>query len=150
MKSTTNTSVDVDLSRRNMFRTVRDSLRSSLFMKARTPWSNASASPLSGDHAALGGSSGFGVSALFFGFLSCFSGCAEVSRRWSPSSQEPRTSTSGRVKLGALKNDLWGRNLDKPLAGVECAFLTRCFKGSDSVLNAFLSAMNERLYKGPD
>jgi MoxR-like ATPase len=52
------------------------------------------------------------------------------------------------VKLSALKNDKWERNLDGRLAAVECAFLDEVFKGSDSVLNTLLSAMNERLYKG--
>src|SRR5262249_44464747 len=54
----------------------------------------------------------------------------------------------GPVKLSALKNDKWERNLEGRLAGVEVAFMDEVFKGSDSVLNTLLSAMNERLYKG--
>jgi len=101
---------------------------------------------LSGGHALLVGPPGTGKSALFFGFLRSFTDARQFQTLVTKFGTEDEYF--GPPKLSALKNDRWERNLEGRLAAVECAFLDEVFKGSDSVLNAFLSAMNERLYKG--
>jgi MoxR-like ATPase len=101
---------------------------------------------LSGSHALLVGPPGTGKSALFFGFLSSFVDAKQFQTLVTKFGSEDEYF--GPPKLSALKNDRWERNLEGRLAAVDCAFLDEVFKGSDSVLNSFLSAMNERLYKG--
>jgi MoxR-like ATPase len=101
---------------------------------------------LSGSHALLVGPPGTAKSALFYGFLACFAGVRKFQTLVTKFGTEDEYF--GPVKLSALKNDKWERNLDGRLAAVETAFLDEVFKGSDSVLNTLLSAMNERLYKG--
>lgn len=101
---------------------------------------------LSGYHTLLVGPPGTAKSALFFAFLDSF----KDARRFQALVTKFGTEDQyfGPVKLSALKNDKWERNLDGRLAAVECAFLDEVFKGSDSLLNTLLSAMNERLYNG--
>ena len=101
---------------------------------------------LSGSHTLLVGPPGTAKSALFFGFLASFQDARKFQTLVTKFGTEDEYF--GPVKLSALKNDLWERNLDGRLAGVECAFLDEVFKGSDAILNTLLSAMNERLYKG--
>src|SRR5512143_1190772 len=101
---------------------------------------------LSGSHALLVGPPGTAKSALFFGFLGSFVDAKKFQTLVTKFGTEDEYF--GPVKLSALKQDKWERNLDGRLAAVECAFLDEVFKGSDSVLNTLLSAMNERLYKG--
>ncbi|XXY16761.1 AAA family ATPase [Sorangium sp. So ce216] len=144
MKSTTNNSVDMT-SVRHRFRTARDSLLAA-FRERENAVECILLAALSGNHALLVGPPGTAKSALFFGFLSCFPDARKFQTLVTKFGTEDEYF--GPVKLSALKNDLWERNLEGRLAGVECAFLDEVFKGSDSVLNAFLSAMNERLYKG--
>lgn len=101
---------------------------------------------LSNAHALLVGPPGTGKSALFYGFLASFVDARKFLTLITKFGTEDEVF--GPVKLSALKADRWERNLDGRLAAVECAFLDEVFKGSDSVLNAMLSAMNERVYKG--
>lgn len=101
---------------------------------------------LSQSHALLVGPPGTAKSALFFGFLGAFKNARKFQTLVTKFGTEDEYF--GPVKLSALKQDQWERNLDGRLAGVECAFLDEVFKGSDAVLNTLLSAMNERLYKG--
>jgi len=144
MKGSTNGSVDMGSVRRR-FRTVRDGLHAT-FRERENAIECILLAALSGNHALLVGPPGTAKSALFFGFLASFPDARKFQTLVTKFGTEDEYF--GPVKLSALKNDQWERNLDGRLAGVECAFLDEVFKGSDSVLNAFLSAMNERLYKG--
>ena len=101
---------------------------------------------LSGSHALLVGPPGTAKSALFYSFLASFPDARKFQTLVTRFATEDEMF--GPVKLSALKNDTWERNLDGRLAAVEAAFVDEVFKGSDSVLNALLSALNERLYKG--
>jgi MoxR-like ATPase len=101
---------------------------------------------LAGCHALLIGPPGTAKSALFFSFLESFTDARKFQTLVTKFGTEDEYF--GPVKLSALKNDQWERNLDGRLAAVECAFMDEVFKGSDSLLNTLLSAMNERLYKG--
>lgn len=144
MKSTTNGSIDI-ASVRSRFRAVRDGLHA-VFREREDALECMTLAALSGSHALLVGPPGTAKSALFFGFLASFPDARKFQTLVTKFGTEDEYF--GPVKLSALKNDLWERNLDGRLAGVECAFLDEVFKGSDSVLNTLLSAMNERLYKG--
>jgi len=144
MKGSTNGSIDMGSVRRR-FRTVRDGLHAT-FRERENAIECILLAALSGNHALLVGPPGTAKSALFFGFLASFPDARQFQTLVTKFGTEDEYF--GPVKLSALKNDQWERNLDGRLAGVECAFLDEVFKGSDSVLNAFLSAMNERLYKG--
>jgi MoxR-like ATPase len=147
MKTTSSgstSSVDV-ASVRTRFRTVRDTLRA-VFREREDAIECMILAALSGSHALLVGPPGTAKSALFFGFLASFPDARKFQTLVTKFGTEDEYF--GPVKLSALKNDLWERNLDGRLAGVECAFLDEVFKGSDSVLNTLLSAMNERIYKG--
>ncbi|MFS8070223.1 MAG: AAA family ATPase, partial [Byssovorax sp.] len=130
---------------RTQFRTVRDGLRA-VFREREDAIECMILAALSGSHALLVGPPGTAKSALFFGFLASFQDARKFQTLVTKFGTEDEYF--GPVKLSALKNDLWERNLDGRLAGVECAFLDEVFKGSDSVLNTLLSAMNERIYKG--
>jgi MoxR-like ATPase len=101
---------------------------------------------LAGCHALLIGPPGTAKSALFFSFLASFTDARKFQTLVTKFGTEDEYF--GPVKLSALKLDKWERNLDGRLAAVECAFMDEIFKGSDSLLNTLLSAMNERLYKG--
>ena len=144
MKSTSNGSIEIT-SVRNRFRAVRDGLHA-VFREREDAIECITLAALSGSHALLVGPPGTAKSALFFGFLASFPDARKFQTLVTKFGTEDEYF--GPVKLSALKNDLWERNLDGRLAGVECAFLDEVFKGSDSVLNTLLSAMNERLYKG--
>jgi len=144
MKNTTNGAIDLG-GVRSRFQAVRDGLRT-VFREREDAIECMTLAALSGSHALLVGPPGTAKSALFFGFLASFPDARKFQTLVTKFGTEDEYF--GPVKLSALKNDQWERNLDGRLAGVECAFLDEVFKGSDSVLNAFLSAMNERLYKG--
>lgn len=101
---------------------------------------------LSRSHTLLVGPPGTGKSALFLGFLDSFLDARKFVTLVTKFGTEDEYF--GPVKLSALKLDKWERNLEGRLAAVECAFLDEVFKGSDSVLNCLLMAMNERVYKG--
>jgi MoxR-like ATPase len=101
---------------------------------------------LAGCHALMIGPPGTAKSALFFSFLASFTDARKFQTLVTKFGTEDEYF--GPVKLSALKQDKWERNLDGRLAAVECAFMDEVFKGSDSLLNTLLSAMNERLYKG--
>ncbi|UQA57116.1 AAA family ATPase [Polyangium aurulentum] len=139
-----NGSIDIG-SVRARFRTVRDGLNAA-FREREDAIECIILAALSQSHALLVGPPGTAKSALFFGFLASFTDARKFQTLVTKFGTEDEYF--GPVKLSALKNDQWERNLDGRLAAVECAFLDEVFKGSDSVLNAFLSAMNERLYKG--
>ncbi len=130
---------------RTRFRKVREDLRA-VFREREDAIECISLAALSGCHVLLVGPPGTAKSALFFGFLASFPDARKFQTLVTKFGTEDEYF--GPVKLSALKNDKWERNLDGRLAGVECAFLDEVFKGSDSVLNTLLSAMNERLYKG--
>ena len=144
MKNTTNGAIDLG-GVRSRFQAVRDGL-CTVFREREDAIECMTLAALSGNHALLVGPPGTAKSALFFGFLASFPDARKFQTLVTKFGTEDEYF--GPVKLSALKNDQWERNLDGRLAGVECAFLDEVFKGSDSVLNAFLSAMNERLYKG--
>ena len=144
MKNTTNGAIDLG-GVRSRFQAMRDGLRT-VFREREDAIECMTLAALSGSHALLVGPPGTAKSALFFGFLASFPDARKFQTLVTKFGTEDEYF--GPVKLSALKNDQWERNLDGRLAGVECAFLDEVFKGSDSVLNAFLSAMNERLYKG--
>jgi MoxR-like ATPase len=139
-----NDSIDLG-SVRARFRTVRDDLRA-VFREREDAIACMILAALSGSHTLLVGPPGTAKSALFFGFLASFTDARKFQTLVTRFGTEDEYF--GPVKLSALKNDKWERNLDGRLAAVECAFLDEVFKGSDSVLNTLLSAMNERLYKG--
>jgi len=101
---------------------------------------------LTGSHCLLVGPPGTGKSALFFGFLASFTDARQFQTLVTKFATEDELF--GPLKISALKQDKWERNLDGRLADVECAFLDEVFKGSDSILNSILMAMNERIYKG--
>ncbi len=147
MKNTNSgNSGSVDLgSVRIRFRAIRDAL-CAVFREREEAIACMILAALSGSHALLVGPPGTAKSALFFGFLASFLDARKFQTLVTKFGTEDEYF--GPVKLSALKNDLWERNLDGRLAGVECAFLDEVFKGSDSVLNTLLSAMNERVYKG--
>jgi MoxR-like ATPase len=130
---------------RARFRTVRDALRA-VFREREDAIECIVLAALSGNHALLVGPPGTAKSALVFGFTASFSGVRKFQTLVTKFGTEDEYF--GPVKLSALKNDQWERNLEGRLAGVEVAFMDEVFKGSDSVLNTLLSAMNERLYKG--
>jgi MoxR-like ATPase len=130
---------------RSRFRTVREDLRL-VFCERDDAIECMSLAALSDSHALLVGPPGTAKSALFFGFLASFPDARKFTTLVTKFGSEDEYF--GPVKLSALKNDKWERNLEGRLAAVECAFLDEVFKGSDSVLNTLLSAMNERLYKG--
>jgi MoxR-like ATPase len=142
--STTNGSVDL-ASIRLRFRALRDGLRA-VYREREDAIECITLAALSGSHALLVGPPGTAKSALFYAFLSCLPDARKFNALVTKFGTEDEIF--GPVKLSALKNDQWERNLDGRLAAVECAFLDEVFKGSDSVLNTLLSAMNERLYKG--
>lgn len=144
MKASTSGGNDIGSVRRR-FRAVRDGLTAA-FREREHAIECIVLAALSGYHALLVGPPGTAKSALFFAFLACFPDARKFQTLVTKFGTEDEYF--GPVKLSALKSDQWERNLDGRLAGVECAFLDEVFKGSDSVLNAFLSAMNERLYKG--
>jgi MoxR-like ATPase len=54
----------------------------------------------------------------------------------------------GPPRLSGLRNDVYERNLDGGLAGVEVAFLDEVFKGPSAILNTTLSCINEHTYNG--
>jgi MoxR-like ATPase len=130
---------------RTRFRAVRDALRA-VYREREDAIECIVLAALSGSHALLVGPPGTAKSALVFGFTASFTGVRKFQTLVTKFGTEDEYF--GPVKLTALKNDQWERNLDGRLAGVEVAFLDEVFKGSDSVLNTLLSAMNERLYKG--
>lgn len=134
-----------NLSVRARFQTIRQDL-SAVFRERENAIECIVLAALSGSHTLLVGPPGTAKSALFFGFLASFPDARKFQTLVTKFGTEDEYF--GPVKLSALKNDLWERNLDGRLAGVECAFMDEVFKGSDSVLNTLLSAMNERLYKG--
>ena len=101
---------------------------------------------LAGSHVLLVGPPGTAKSALFFGFLQSFPAARKFVTLITRFATEDEVF--GPVRLSALKEDRWERNLEGRLAAVECAFMDEVFKGSDAVLNTLLSAMNERIYKG--
>ena len=101
---------------------------------------------LAGTHALLLGPPGTAKSALFFGFLSSFRDARKFQTLVTKFQTEDEMF--GPVKLSALKEDRWERNLAGRLAAVEFAFVDEVFKGSDAILNTLLQAMNERLYAG--
>lgn len=139
-----NGSIDL-ASVRARFRSVRDGLRA-VYREREDAIECITLAALSGSHALLVGPPGTAKSALFYAFLSCFPDARKFQALITKFGTEDEIF--GPVKLSALKNDQWERNLDGRLAGVECAFLDEVFKGSDSVLNTLLTAMNERLYQG--
>jgi MoxR-like ATPase len=130
---------------RSKFRAVRDGLNA-VYREREDAVECMVLAALSGSHALLVGPPGTAKSALFGGFLDAFPDARKFITLVTKFGTEDEMF--GPVKLSALKADRWERNLDGRLAAVECAFLDEVFKGSDSVLNALLSAMNERLYKG--
>lgn len=139
-----NASIDLS-SVRARFRIVRDSLRA-VYREREDAIECILLAALSGSHVLLVGPPGTAKSALFFAFLASLLDARKFQTLVTRFGTEDEMF--GPVKLSALKNDLWERNLEGRLAAVECAFLDEVFKGSDSVLNTLLSAMNERLYKG--
>ncbi len=130
---------------RARFRAVRDGLCAT-FKEREDAVECVVLAALSGSHALLVGPPGTAKSALFTGFLASFPDARKFITLVTKFGTEDEMF--GPVKLSALKADRWERNLDGRLAGVECAFLDEIWKGSDSVLNAILSALNERQYKG--
>ncbi len=130
---------------RSRFCAVRDGLRA-VFREREDAIECITLAALSGSHSLLVGPPGTAKSALFFGFLASFPDARKFQTLVTKFGTEDEYF--GPVMLSALKDDRWERNLEGRLAGVECAFLDEVFKGSDSVLNTLLSAMNERLYKG--
>lgn len=52
----------------------------------------------------------------------------------------------GPLSLQALENDLYIRNINGYLPTASVAFLDEIFKSSSSILNSFLTILNERLY----
>jgi MoxR-like ATPase len=130
---------------RSRFRSVRDALRA-VFREREDAIECIVLAALSGNHALFVGPPGTAKSAMVFGFTASFTGVRKFQTLVTKFGTEDEYF--GPVKLSALKNDQWERNLDGRLAGVEVAFMDEVFKGSDSLLNTLLSAMNERLYKG--
>ena len=130
---------------RDRFRALRDGLRA-VYREREDAIECIILAALSGNHALLVGPPGTAKSALFYAFLACLPDARKFNALVTKFGTEDEIF--GPVKLSALKNDQWERNLDGRLAAVECAFLDEVFKGSDSVLNTLLSAMNERSYKG--
>src|SRR5689334_1336251 len=131
----TNGSIDMG-SVRARFRAVRDGLNAA-FREREDAIECILLAALAQSHALLVGPPGTAKSALFFGFLASFPDARKFQTLVTKFGTEDEYF--GPVKLSALKNDLWERNLDGRLAAVECAFLDEVFKGSDSVLNAFVS-----------
>ncbi|MGC8912842.1 MAG: AAA family ATPase [Thermoplasmata archaeon] len=52
----------------------------------------------------------------------------------------------GPVKLSALKNDKFERDIDNHLPTADIAFIDEVFKANSSILNSLLTLMNERLF----
>lgn len=144
MADVTVQAVDIDMVRKKFLR-IRTDLEKS-FRERERAIECIMLAALSGSHALLVGPPGTAKSALFFAFLASFQDARKFQTLVTKFGTEDEYF--GPVKLSALKQDKWERNLDGRLAAVECAFLDEVFKGSDSVLNTLLSAMNERLYKG--
>jgi len=144
MKKNGKAAVDM-ASVRSRFRAVRDALRA-VYREREDAIECIVLASLSGSHALLVGPPGTAKSALVFGFTASFTGVRKFQTLVTKFGTEDEYF--GPVKLSALKDDRWERNLDGRLAGVEVAFMDEVFKGSDSLLNTLLSAMNERLYKG--
>lgn len=132
-------------SARSKFRAVRDNLNGA-FREREDAIECVMLAALSGSHALIVGPPGTAKSALFNAFLESLPDARKFNTLVTKFGTEDEMF--GPVRLSALKVDRWERNLDGRLAGVECAFLDEVFKGSDSVLNALLSAMNERTFKG--
>jgi MoxR-like ATPase len=130
---------------RTRVRGVRDALRA-VYREREDAIECIVLAALSGNHVLLVGPPGTAKSALVFGFTASFTGVRKFQTLVTKFGTEDEYF--GPVKLSSLKNDKWERNLEGRLAGVEVAFMDEVFKGSDSVLNTLLSAMNERLYKG--
>lgn len=130
---------------RARFRQLRDDLRA-VYREREDAIECILLAALSGQHALLVGPPGTAKSALFFSFLSSFPDARKFQTLVTKFGSEDEMF--GPVKISALKADKWERNLEGRLAAVESVFLDEVFKGSDSLLNALLSAMNERLYKG--
>lgn len=139
-----NGSVDLG-SVRSRFRQLRDDLRA-VFKEREDAIECILLSALSAQHALLVGPPGTAKSALFFSFLASFPDARKFQTLVTKFGSEDEIF--GPLKISALKADRWERNLDGRLAAVECAFLDKVFKASDSLLNALLSVMNERLFKG--
>jgi hypothetical protein len=145
MKTNGSSNGSVDLvSVRGRFRALRDGLRA-VYREREDAIECITLAALSGSHAPRRATRHSEERPLH-AFLSCL----PDARKFNALVTKFRTEDEifGPVKLSALKNDQWERNLDGRLAAVECAFLDEVFKSSDSVLNTLLSAMNERLYKG--
>lgn len=146
---TLDTSSDVNAinlkSVRARLRTIRDALLTT-FRERNQAIECMLLAALSGQHALLVGPPGTAKSMLFTSFLQSFSDVRLFARVIGKTTTEDELF--GPVKLSALKNDQWERNLDGRLARVHCAFLDEVFKGGDVILNTLLPAMNEREYQG--
>lgn len=144
--SKANTPVSIDLtSVQTRFAALRGNLAAT-FRERESAIECITLAALAGNHALLVGPPGTAKSALFFGFLASFTNARTFQRVLTKFGTED--DVFGPVKLSALKNDILERNLTGRLASVECAFMDEVFKGSDSVLNTLLEAMNERRYQG--
>ncbi len=139
-----NGSVDLG-SVRSRFRQLRDDLRA-VFKEREDAIECILLSALSAQHALLVGPPGKAKRDLSFSFLASFPDARKFQTLVTKFGSEDEIF--GPLKISALKADRWERNLDGRLAAVECAFLDKVFKASDSLLNALLSVMNERLFKG--
>lgn len=98
------------------------------------------------NHVLLLGPPGTGKSALTRAFTSCVTGARVFDTLLTRFTTEDEVC--GPIKLSALKLDRAERSTAGMLPDTEVAFLDETFKGNASVLNAMLSVLNERLYKG--
>lgn len=101
---------------------------------------------VAGEHVCLLGPPGTGKSATVQAFAACVTGATYFDTLLTRFSTEDEVC--GPAKLSALKQDRFERNTAGHLPGVDVAFLDETFKGNASVLNALLSVLNERRYKG--
>ena len=94
---------------RNRFRALRDGLRA-VYCEREDAIDCIILAALSGSHALLVGPPGTAKSALFYAFLACFPDARKFNALVTKFGTEDEIF--GPVKLSALKNDQWERNLE--------------------------------------
>ena len=130
---------------RNKFLIMKTSLNAA-FMERSEAIEIAQLSMISGTNPLFLGPPGTAKSAVFNAIMAHVGGARKMGKLITQFTTEDELI--GPPRLSALKNDIFDRNLDGGLAGVECAFLDEIFKGSSSILNTTLSCLNEHTYNG--
>lgn len=124
---------------------IQDAMNASFFER-RAAINTLLLAAVAGENVVFLGPPGTGKSYL----LDAWGACVTQAKRFSTllTRFTGEDELCGPAKLSALKNDIFERATEDYLPGAHLAFLDETFKANSAVLNAILSVLNERTYKG--